>query len=108
MLVRSSLVIVLLGVGRVSRSPPGRSPPVREAHRGRELDFMAAGHYPQRSARQSRVTRAGRSRSSAGNGYLVPQPAVQVEVIALGLAGGGISDVGVQGMPVLAGLRRAI
>jgi hypothetical protein len=50
MLVRSSLVIVVLGPGRVSMSPPGRSPPAREAHRGRERDFMAAGHDPQRPA----------------------------------------------------------
>jgi len=50
MLVRSSLVIVLPGVGRVSRSLPGRSPSAREAHRGRERDFMAASHYPQRPA----------------------------------------------------------
>jgi hypothetical protein len=69
---------------------------------------MAAGHYPQRPARPSRVTRAGGSRSSAGNGYLMPEPAVQVEVIAVGLAGGGISNVGVQGMPVVDGLHRAV
>ena len=92
----------------MSRSLPGRSPPAGEAHRGRERDFMAAGHCPQRAAWQSRVTRAGRGRSSAGDGYLVPQAAVQVEVIAVGLAGGGISDVGVQGMPVVGGLRRAV
>jgi hypothetical protein len=54
------------------------------------------------------MTRAGHARSSAGNGYLMPQPAVQVEVIAVDLAGGGISNVGVQGMPVVDGLRRAV
>src|SRR5690348_7732192 len=31
-----------------------------------------------------------------GDGYLVPQAAVEVEVVALGLAGGGVADVGVQ------------
>ena len=61
-----------------------------------------------RAARPGPGDEAGCSRSSAGNGYLMPQPAVQVEVIAMGLAGGGISDVGVQGMPVVGGLRRAV
>jgi hypothetical protein len=107
MLVRSSLVIA----GSAWAGYPGRRLGGRRRREKRTAagnDFMAAGHYPQRPARQSRVTSAGRSRSSAGNSYLVPQPAVQVEVIAVGLAGGGISDVGVQGMPVVGGLRRAV
>ena len=107
MLAWSGLVIVVLGVGRgiqvaawevaaggISAPRPGTGfhgrwslPAARPAEPGDE---------------------AGRSRSSAGNGYLMPQPAVQVEVIAVGLAGGGISDVGVQGMPVVGGLRRAV
>jgi hypothetical protein len=54
------------------------------------------------------MTRAGFRRGSAGDSYLMPEPAVQVDVIAVDLAGGGINDVGVQGMPVVGGLRRAV
>jgi hypothetical protein len=65
-------------------------------------------NYPQRPTRQRWMTGAGCRRGSAGNGYLMPKPAVQVDVIAVGLAGGGISDVGVQGMALVGGLRRAV
>src|ERR1039457_5690476 len=45
--------------------------------------------------------------SSAWRGHLVPQPAIQVDVIAVGLTGSGISDVSVEGMPAIGGLRLA-
>src|SRR6266702_7342549 len=38
--------------------------------------------------------------ASPGDRHLVPQAAVEVEVVALGLAGGGVADVGVQRVPV--------
>src|ERR1700759_1162077 len=41
---------------------------------------------------------------SAGHCDLVPQTAVEVEVVAAGLAGGGVGDVGVQRVPVVGGL----
>src|ERR1700686_1478343 len=107
MLVWSSLVIVVPGVGRVSRSPPGR-PLRREKRTAAGSGIHGRWSLPGGACPAEQGTRAGRSRSSAGNGYLVPHPAVQVEVIAVGLAGGGISDVGVQGMPVVGGLRRAV
>src|ERR1700758_4117442 len=107
MLAWSSLVIAVLGVGGY----PGRL----LGGRLRREKRTAAGSGihdrwspPAAACPAKRVTRAGRSRSSAGNGYLMPQPAVQVEVIAVCLAGGGISNVGVQGMPVVDGLRRAV
>src|SRR5580700_168902 len=36
-----------------------------------------------------------------GDTHLLPKAAVQVEVVALGLAGGGVADVGVQRVPVV-------
>src|ERR1700722_19575684 len=42
----------------------------------------------------------------AGRGYLVPQAAVQVEPVAVGLTRGAVADVGVQRMPVVSGLDR--
>ena len=36
-----------------------------------------------------------------GGGHFVPEAAVEVEVVAAGLAGGGVADVGVQRVPVV-------
>lgn len=44
---------------------------------------------------------------SAGCVHLVPQPAVQVDVVAVGLTGSRIADVHVQGMTVIRGLQHA-
>src|ERR1035437_8509669 len=41
---------------------------------------------------------------SAGRGHLVPKPAVQVDVVASGLAGRGVADVGVERMAVVGDL----
>ena len=38
---------------------------------------------------------------SAGGGHLVPKPTVQVDVVARGLAGSGVSDVGVERVAVV-------
>src|SRR5262249_34543065 len=43
-----------------------------------------------------------------GRGLLLPQFAPCVEGGALGLAGGGVREVGVEGMPVVGGLDRAV
>ena len=37
----------------------------------------------------------------AGNGHVVPPAAVEVEFVAVGLAGGAVADVGVQRVPVV-------
>src|SRR6266487_906747 len=50
----------------------------------------------------------GRGRPSPGNTDLMPESAVQVEVVAPGLAGGRIADVGVQRMPVVCELLGAV
>src|SRR5438477_1042254 len=50
----------------------------------------------------------GRGRPSLGNTDLMPQPAVEVEVVAPGLAGSGVADVGVQRVPVVSELLRAV
>src|SRR5579862_457627 len=44
----------------------------------------------------------------AGRGYLVPQAAVQVELVAVGLSRGAVTDVGVQRVPVVGGLHRPV
>ena len=45
---------------------------------------------------------------SAGFGHLVPQPTIQVDVVAVVLSGSGIADVGVKRMRVIRGLRHAV
>jgi hypothetical protein len=47
-------------------------------------------------------------RGSAGDGHFVPQAAVEVEVVAEGLAGGGVAGVGVQRVPVVGDLGAAV
>src|ERR1700733_5395874 len=42
-----------------------------------------------------------------GDGHFVPQAAVEVEVVAPGLAGGAVADVGVQRVPVVGELAGA-
>src|SRR5690348_4526636 len=44
----------------------------------------------------------------AGRRYLVPQAAVQVEPVAVGLSRSAVTDVGVQRMPVVSGLDRPV
>ena len=43
----------------------------------------------------------------AGHADFVPEPTVEVEVVAVGLAGGAVADVGVEGVPVVGGLELA-
>src|SRR6266536_2337090 len=50
----------------------------------------------------------GRGRPSPGNTHLTPESAVQVEIVAPGLPGGRVADVGVQRMPVVGELGRAV
>src|SRR5437773_11635964 len=45
---------------------------------------------------------------SLGDGYFMPLSAVQVEVVASGLAGGRVADVGVQRVPVVGELGGAV
>jgi hypothetical protein len=49
-----------------------------------------------------------RGRSSLGDTDLVPKSAVEVEVVASGLAGSGVADVGVQRVPVVGELFSAV
>src|SRR6516162_7235147 len=51
------------------------------------------------------VVRGGRL---GRRGYLEPESAGRVEAVALGLAGGGVPEVGVEGMPVIGGLDCAV
>jgi hypothetical protein len=44
---------------------------------------------------------------SSGDGHLVPNAAIQVEAVAIGLAGPSVSDVAVEGMAVVGRLYRA-
>src|SRR5215470_9019117 len=46
--------------------------------------------------------------ASTVHGHLVPEPAVEVEVVAEGLAGDGVADIGVQRVPVVGGLGGAV
>jgi hypothetical protein len=46
--------------------------------------------------------------ASPRDGHLVPQAAVKVEVISVGLAGDAVADVGVQRVPVVGELTGAI
>jgi hypothetical protein len=39
---------------------------------------------------------------------LVPEPAVEVEVVAAGLSRGAVTDIGVEGVPVVGGLELAV
>ena len=48
------------------------------------------------------------ARAAAGHRHLMPYPAGQVETVALGLPRSGVAHVGVERMPVVGGLRRAI
>src|SRR5262249_59966503 len=73
------------------------------------IDFT---HLPGGQSRElaSAKTMHGPSRYSAStvHGHLVPEPAVEVEVVAEGLAGGGVAGVGVQRVPVVSGLGGAV
>src|SRR5262249_58784470 len=44
----------------------------------------------------------------AGNRHVVPEAATEVEVVAVVLAGGAVADVGVQRVPVVGRLQRAV
>jgi hypothetical protein len=52
--------------------------------------------------------RGRRGCGCTGHGHLMPDPAGAVESVARRLAGGAVSDVGVQGMPVVGGLHGAV
>src|ERR1700722_15193338 len=61
------------------------------------------------AAGAARTGRRARSRChAAGHGDLVPHTARGVQPVALGLAGRLVSDVGVERMPVVGGLGRAV
>src|SRR6266480_4309049 len=51
---------------------------------------------------------AGARRISAGDPDLEPQTAVEVEVVAVGLAGAAVADIGVERMAVVGHLRGAV
>src|SRR5262249_38524928 len=49
----------------------------------------------------------GRPRSLVGYADVVPEAAVEVEVVTVGLAGATVADVGVEGVAVVGGLQAA-
>ncbi len=87
---------------RSDAARPG-APRARRIQRATGIDAASPGRGP-----LSRHTHRRHFRRLAGRGDLVPQPAVQVEPVAVGLAAGGVADVGVQGMPVVGGLDRPV
>src|SRR5258708_7167142 len=75
------------------------------------LDCITAAAVPARAecrprgaTRQCGAHRASPHPRLTGHGHLVPEPAVEVEAVAEGLAGGGATDVGVQRRPVVGAL----
>src|SRR5215469_17542290 len=66
----------------------------------RPVRVLSEPPSPPPHVEQSSASGRGRRR----HGYLVPDPARCVEAVALGLPGGSVRDVGVEGMPVVGGL----
>ena len=60
------------------------------------------------SAAAGRGRRLGRSGRRPGHGHFMPHPTGRVEPVALVLSGSGVGDIGVQRVPVVGGLLRAV
>ena len=105
-----------------ARSPcdPGRRVAGQPGRRGRgsapagatRRAAPAAGDHPRQTSATSALAVLDDHLSAlavpSAGGHLVPDSAVQVEVVAPGLAGGGVADVGVQRMAVVGELVRAV
>src|ERR1039458_8680274 len=88
---------------------PAASPPGRTSGRGtprRAVDRRRSVPAPAATTAAFAAVRGGCGR--AGDGHLMPHPSGEVEAVALGLPRGAVAHVGVERMPVVGGLHRAI
>src|SRR5947209_683316 len=109
--MRGWLCRAAAGPGRgVARRGPRSSAPSRP---GRRAEWCAVGTSGFSFAGPGRARLVPAEVTSVavplpGDRHVVPEPAVEVEVVAPGLAGSSVADVGVERMPVVGELLRAV